>query len=526
MFRKIISFAAVVLCIAMITACSTPDQPAAVANQGGDTSATGTEAATNDDQPAEPAATGRDTVTINLPADISNLDPANTANNPDFTIFHQIFNRLVDNSAQGFVPAIAESWELVDDGMAYIFNLRQDVLFHNGQALTSADVVFTFQRAMESPFVGAPLAVIADVSAIDDYTVRFDLQHPFAPFLSAIQMIWIVSEQVVTEAGEDFGRNPIGTGPYMFANHQSGQSVQLIRFDDYFRGAPPIREVNFMVILNPATTSIAVEAGDIDLAIHAPAEDLNRLAGLPNLASTPFDTSSLNFVALNVNEAPFNDPLVRQAISHGIDRDSLVIMVADGFGTPAHSFLNDLTFGYSPDVTTYPFDVERARELLAEAGYPDGFEISLKTVGGAFDSQAQVLQGNLAAIGITARIELMDQAAFLNDLFTGAYDAAVLAISLGDDADNWSVVLASDGGMNFTGHHSAEIDRLFEAGRIATDANERIAIYRQAAQQVNDDAAFIPVFFTGSAYIHNSSLQMGWLDSSGSFRVSELRWLD
>jgi len=473
-----------------------------------------------------PAAGGetRDNVIINLTADISILDPHGTSSSPDFRLIDQIYTRLVDRTEHGFEGALAESWELAPDGLSYTFNLRSGVVFHNGQPFTARDVVFSFERAQQSPFTAANLTAMAGVVALDDYTVRIDLLHPFAPFLSSIQMIWIISEQVYNAEGEAFGRHPIGTGPYMFVEHVPGQSVQLTRFDYYYGEPAYIRDVSFMVILNPATTSIAVEAGDIDVAIAAPVEDLNRLGDLSNLSKRPFDTLSINFISLNVDVPILSNQLVRQAISHAIDRESFVIMVADGFGSPARGFINELTFGYSPNITQFPFDPERGRELLAEAGYPDGFNIRIGTIGGAFESQAQVLQSQLAAIGITAGIDLSEQSAFLGDLFSSNYEIAVLSITLTEDADIWSTVLTTDGGMNMTGFGSPEIDRLFEEGRVSTDANERVEIYRQIAQLVNDYSAFIPVFFTSTAIIHDANITMPWVGSGGGFRVASLRW--
>ena len=482
-------------------------------------------ACADDNAATEGASQVREDIIINVTADIVNLDPAQTVSSTDFVMFHQIFSRLVYDSADGFIPGLAESWELAADGLSYTFNIRQDVLFHNGDSLTAHDVVFTLERAMVSPYTAAPLAPISGVTALDDYTVRFDLHHQFAPFLSALQMIWIVGENSLTEAGDAFGRNPIGTGPYRFVSHQPGQSVQLTRFDDYFGTTPQIRDITYMIILNPATVSIAVEAGDIDLAVSAPPGDIARLSGIEGLTTTSFETRHLNFIALNVNAYPLDNPLVRQAIAHAVDRESTIAMVADGFGTPASSFLNRMTFGYSPDIEISSLDQNRARELLAEAGYPDGLEIPIRTIGGGtFDSFAQVLQGSLNQVGITSPIELMDQAAFLNDLFIGQYDIGLVAISLGADGDAWSIVFTSDGGMNFTGYTNPEIDRLFDHGRVITDANERIQTYSEIAQLINDSAAFIPVYFTSTSYVHPSNLRMGWIDANGSYRVSHMRW--
>jgi peptide/nickel transport system substrate-binding protein len=472
---------------------------------------------------AEPT---RDNVLINLTADIDLLDPHNTASSSDFAMFPEIFSRLVRQYHQDFLPSLATSWELAEDGLSYTFWLRDDVTFHNGDPFTAHDVVFSYERAMASPFVGAPLAPISGVTAVDDFQVRFDLHHQFAPFMTtAPASIWIVGENSVNEAGDNFGRYPIGTGPYRFVEHQPGRSIYLSRFDDYFGPTPAIRDIAYMIILNPATVSIAVEAGDIDIGVHVPPGDVLRLEEQAGLNVTRFDTTHINFITLNATQPPFDNPLVREAIARSIDRQGLITMVADGFGTPANGIFNELTFGFSPDVTPFARDDELARELLAEAGFPDGFDTTIRTIGGAFESPAQVLQANLANIGIRATIELMDQAVFIGDLFAHNYEIGVLAMSLGTDANGWDMVLTSEGGMNMTGLGDPDIDAWFEEGRIVTDPAARVEIYRNIAQRVNDTAAFIPIYFTSAAFVHNSDLQLGWIDAVSSFRVSDMRWL-
>ncbi|MCL1843840.1 MAG: ABC transporter substrate-binding protein [Defluviitaleaceae bacterium] len=478
----------------------------------------------NDDNGNDDNAETRDDIIIAMPSDISNLDPHNTAVSEDFRMFQLIFSNLLRESADGFVPSIAERWEMSGDGMSYTFFLRDDVYFHNGELLTSADVVFSFERAMVSPFVGAALIPVSSVTAVNDFEVRFDLHAPFAPFIPAVNSIWIVNEDVVTAAGgENF--EPIGTGPYVFVEHNSGISVEFTRFDDYFAGPAPIRDVTFRVILSPATTSIALEAGEIDLAIHLPYGDIDRLEGLDRLAARRFETASLNFLTINSLIPPFDNPLVREAINLSIDRPGMITMAAEGFGTPANSFINELTFGYSPDVTIAPRNEERARELLAEAGFPDGLDVIISVIGGMFDSHAAILQSNLASVGINAQIVLQDADVFITNVLTQNYEMGILAVALpGMDANAWADILTSDGGMNFSGYSDPDIDRWFDEARVSSDPAARLAAYRNIALRVNEISAFIPLYFTNSAYVHDAGLEIGYITATAAFRVDEIRW--
>ena len=516
-FKSALSFAALVLVLGLATACG-----------GGDTQEQQEQGQQGQGNAAPTGGPARDDIIIGLPADISNLDPHNTASASDFRMFELIFSNLVRNSPDGFIPSVAVSWERAEDGLSYTFNLRDDVYFHNGDLMTAGDVVFTFNRAMESPFVGAPLISIANVEAIGDFQVRFNLHHQFAPFIASIASIWIVSESIVEAMGDDFSRNPIGTGPYKFVEHQPGRSVHLTRFDEYFGGPAYIRDVTYMIVLSPATASIAVEAGDIDLSISVPPGDIARLEATPGRTATHFETNSLNFMTINLHMEPFDNPLVREAIARVVDRQGLITMVAEGLGTPAQSFLNELTFGYHPDVAPFERDVTRARELMAEAGFPNGFSTTIATIGdGVFEGWSQVIQANLAEIGITANIELLDQAVFIGNLFSFNYHIGLLSVALpGQDANAWDALFTSEGGMNMTGDNDPEIDQWFARARVATDPAARLEYYRLIAQRVNDTAAFIPLYFTNMAYVHHANLEMGFIGPTGNFRVDVIRWVD
>jgi peptide/nickel transport system substrate-binding protein len=523
-FRFLFVLVGILLVLALMAGCG----PAA-GDDGGNGAAQDPGTATTQDAATDaPAAeaVAQDVMSMNLAGDVSNLIPQQTAANTDFRAFTLMFSNLVRQVEDGFAPNAAERWETSPDGTSYTFWLRDDVLFHNGDLMTSRDVVFTFEEALVSPFVAAPLDAIASVTAIDDFIVRFDLHDPFAPFLLSVSTIWILNEDVITEQGDDAGRHPIGTGPYKFVEHQPGRSLYLTRFDDYFGGPAIIRDVQLMVILSPATLSIAVEAGDIDLGTNVPPGDFLRLGATDGLQITYLETSSLNFLTLNTLLPPFDDIRVREAIARAVDREGLIAMVGDGFGNPAYSFLNSLTFGHDPNIRPFPRDVAGARELLAEAGFPDGFSTTLMTVGGGgiFESIAQVIQANLADIGITVTIELLDQAVAINNLLTHNYNMGILAIALPADADAWGTFFMTGGGLNMSGMSDPEVDAWFEEGRVLMDAAMRLEIYSNIQQRINDYVPVVPLYFPVSAYVHNAALQMPWIDSVGNFRFDQVYW--
>ena len=332
---------------------------------------------------------GDDTIVVGLRSDsLVTLDPANYRDRETETVIRNMFDGLVTRTHDGeVVPEIAESWEQVDE-TTFDFTLREGVLFHNGDEMTADDVVFTFWRILEdgaidgatSPRRGL-LGPLESVEKVDDNTVRFNLSDPFPPFLQALVHFQIVPEGYLTEVGDaEFARNPIGTGPFVFVRGELESEIVLDRFDDYYGGAPDIEPVGtaqveraiFRNMPEPATRVSALLADEIHIAQAVPPDLVTRLEGEEGVEVLTTEGTRAFMIELNNAQPPFDDVRVRQALNYAIDWEGILEGIYLGYGAQLATAFLPSGFGFNPDLAPYPYDPERAAELLQEAGYDAG----------------------------------------------------------------------------------------------------------------------------------------------------------
>ena len=450
----------------------------------------------------------KDSLVMAVEGDMDSLDPLHTSSGVDYKIYRNIFDTLVIEGADGVEPSLAESWTISDDGMSYTFALRQDVTFHNGEPMTAKDVVFSINTAKKSPYWADHTASIKDAAAEDDYTVRVNLNYQYAPFLLAMTSICIVPEAAYTEAGEDFAQNPVGSGPYKFVSHEAGQNIQLTRFDEYFGEPAAIKDVKFEVITEASTTLVALETGDVDFAQDIAMSQVVTAQDNPELNVEILTSSGLVCLALNNKEAPFNDVRVRQALNYAINRENIVTISQEGNASAATSPFNEAYFGYSDEVKGYEYNVEKAKALLAEAGYEDGLELTLKIYDAmSLKEDAQTIQDDLKKVNVSVKIEMMEANAYLQDIFNGNYQMGALPISSSmPDIDNWDQFLKTGAGMNLFMYSNEKVDQIFDEAKKMTDDDERRAAYKELTQILIDDAAMVPLYFIPRIYITNKNL--------------------
>lgn len=502
MNRKILSlFLAFMLLISMLTGCSTKTQDNNANTSGNDKV--------------------KDSLVYAIQGDIATLDPLHAASNIDLEICANLYSKLLTPK---YEPDLAESWTMSDDGMYYIFNLRKGVKFHNGEEFKASDVVFTIDSAKKSPYVEIWAEPIKDVEEIDEYTVKINLNYPYSPFLLSLSQIHMENEKAVMEAGESYGQNPIGTGPYKFVKHETGQSVQLTRYDDYYKGPTSIKDVTYKVITDQNTTLIALQSGEVDISKNIPAISIQTIRQDANLSVHENDAISLFYIVLNTAAEPFNNIKVRQAVAHAVNKSSVAQVATEGMAKIADSVINEMTFGFSSNVKAYPFDVEKAKALLAEAGYPNGFELTIKTIDGSFKKCAEVVQENLSKIGITAKIELGELNAFFQDTMSGNYQMAISGITITQDLDSWQMVFESTGGMNESKYNNSKVDELFQQGRELTDPEQRLEKYEEMLTILNAEVPIIPLFFPTITYVANKDLNLGEFDVSDGYRIEDMSW--
>ena len=452
-------------------------------------------------------------------AEPKSLDPATVTAVNDFRILMNVYEGLVryaDGTLQ-VEPALAESWSISEDGKTYTFKLREGISFHDGSPLTAEAVKFNFDRMLdeEHPFHDTgpfPLAfffsAIDTVEAPDGDTVVFALKEPYAPFLSnlAYPTGLIVSPEAVREHGEDFGRNPSGTGPFRFAEWESNAKVVVVRNDDYWGGAPSLEAVVFRPITDANTRVAEMLAGGLDLMVEVPPDNVSQFDEDPAYVVHEQAGPHVWFLILNAKEGPMADKRVRQAVNYAIDKKSLVENVLQGTAEVAAGPTPPaFSWAYNENLEPYPHDPDKARELIREAGFEGAKLTFYVTEGGSgmLDPvpMGAAIQADLAEVGFDVEIETYEWNTFLgkvNPGLEGKADMAEMAWMTNDPDTLPYLALRTEafpdaGGFNSGYYSNPKVDELLEAARTSTDQDERASLYREMQEIVRDDApwAFI-----------------------------------
>lgn len=447
--------------------------------------------------PSTPSVTLRDTLVVGMGADAVSLDPHRSNDQSSSRVRGHIYETLIaqDNDLN-LIPGLAESWTQVD-ALTFEFKLKQGVTFHDGSPFTAADVKFTFDRAVASPDIGFIMNPIASTDVVDDFTVRLTTKFAFAPMLASLAhpAAAILSRNVVVD-GYDF-EMPVGTGPFKFVDRVVGDSLTLARFDDYHGTKAVTPNLVFRVIPDNSVRTIELETGAIDIAYDIGPADVNRVDSNPDLVLVRDANLSMTYIGFNFQKAPFDNIKVRQAINLALDMEAIVEVVMRGVGAPAFGPIGPNVFGANNDLEPYPFDVARARALMAEAGFPDGFETTLWTNENQIRMDiAEIAQNQLAEIGIKVTVQVLEWGAYLAATAAGEHDMFILGwTTVTADADYGLFPLFHSsqfgGPGNRTYYANARVDQLLEIGRESVDPAARLAAYREAQQIIRDEAPWI-----------------------------------
>ena len=450
-------------------------------------------------------------------AEPASLDPhVSTASN-DFRIAVNVYDGLVRNTpgTLEIEPALATDWTISDDGLEYTFNLREGVTFHDGTPFNADAVKFNFDRMLDEnhPFASTgpfPLAFffssIESVEVVDDLTVKFTLNEPFAPLMSnlASPSGLIVSPAAVEQHGADYGRNPVGTGPFKFEEWQSNTRVVVSRNEDYWDGPAPLEAVIFRPIADANTRVAEMLSGGIDVLLETPPDNVAQFRDDANFQLKEAVGPHVWYVMLNAKEGPFADKLVRQAVNYAVNKESLVNDVLQGTAdVSAGPIPPAFNWAYNEEVAPYPYDPEKARELLAEAGAEGASLTFLVTEGGSgmLDPvpMGTAIQADLAAVGLDVEIQTYEWNTFLSEVNPGLEGKADMAEMawMTTDPDTLpfltlrTAAFPDQGGFNSSYYSNPEVDALLDQARVSTDPEERGELYRQVQALVHEDAPWL-----------------------------------
>lgn len=507
---------ACLLLVSLFAGCGKTEEPAPAKEETPGESA---------EAPAAEGGEKRDDVNIYCEGVWTDLDPHGTGctTYTNMYLLNQMYEPLASVADNGdIVPVLATEWSINEDGTVYTFKLREGVKFHNGDEMTAEDVVFSLNRAFEAAPLETFSSFIDKAEVVDASTITVTLQEPFAPFLSYLEWFPITSESFAAE--NDLHTTVCGTGPYTLESIDFNLECKMVAFADYWRGEASIKNVTFKAITEATTASVAFESGDLDfffcynVSAYAPLEE----SGKYNTALMAQQHTAV--ILLNNAVEPLNNKLVRQALSYATDRETMIQIAYEGLAAPTYLMANTSSFGVTEDkfYNHYEYDLEKAKELLAEAGYPDGLDLGVMTVisGSYHEKYAQVWQQSLAQIGVT--VELVGSESAVADTVDHNYVTATMGETFMSDFAYTSTFYT---GNNKTCYANDRVTELYNLAASEVDSEKRLEYYGEVIDIVFDEAPCIPIFNKQVPWVWDKNLNAVLsCDPGHPYYVYDMSW--
>jgi len=494
---------------------------------GGSSSSNGTASTTSETSASDDSSP----LVVAVNQDFETLHPVNYSRSVEKDLINQIYDTLAiddpDDPAGDMISRLAESWEISDDECCYTFHLRQGVKFHDGSEVTAEDVGFSLDLCQASEYQGTLVDGMDHWEIVDDYTINVYTTTPYAPFLRSVVDVPIASKAYYESVDEsEFAQNPMGCGPYKFVSHKLGDSVVLEAFEDYYGGAPEIKNVTFKVLADAASISIGLRSGDLHFA-EVEASVLNTLEEDPNVEIETAKQTGFYFIAMNTEKEPYNNVTFRQAINYAIDREALVEAVLEGQGEVNSNLLTPEREGYSESEKQYGYDPELAKSLLAECGYPDGIDLGKLMVADRYKLMAQVIQSDLAKVGVTVELEIVEFNVYMDKLGDGDFGITCMRISFDGDTQQLALALRKDyvGYANSARWYDQKVEDLFDKAAVTVNDEERVAIYEEIFTYVQDQAVYCVLCNPSMLFAKRVGLETGTLVLEGYYYLQNFHWV-
>jgi len=502
-------------------------------------------------QPATPgAAAGQPvqggTLTLATQADVATFDPHHTGDVPSGMVQWHIYEELLEWTDEGVVgPSLATEWSWSDDGLTLTMKLKKGVKFHDGTDFNAQVVKYNFDRVRDPELAlrgRTMLSAVADIETPDDYTVVLKLSETSGSLMSnlASTQLGIVSQKALEEYGADISLHPVGTGPFELVQWDTKEKVVVKAFADYHGQKPYLDEIIFKPVPDQQARVAMLEAGDAQLAAPIPLQDIERIeadgrfvvdgiAGMDNL-----------HMPLNTLKEPFSDVRVRQALNYAVDNQALVDSVYLGYATPlTDSPLAPAMFGYMPVGEYYTYDVPKAKQLLADAGYADGFKMIIWIPDGRYIQDrrcSEAVAGYLKEIGVDVELQTYEWATYVSKLlgseaYKAEYDAVLISFAVGTrDADRGMASIYESTQwvpkrFNLSFYANDDVDAALQAARQDTDQQERLRLYGEAGKQIMEDAPAIFLVSYEFVGAYSNKVHGVQFDPNGGVRVSGA-WLE
>ncbi|MEM0899052.1 MAG: ABC transporter substrate-binding protein [Pseudomonadota bacterium] len=469
----------------------------------------------------------RTDLSVGMVLEPEHLDPtAGAAAAIDEVVYANVFEGLTRINEDGSVaPALAESWEISDDGKVYTFKLRSGAKFHDGTDLDAGDVVFSLDRARSGDSTNAQKALFAaieSVEAVDPTTVTVTLSEAAGSFL--YNMGWGDAVIVAPESADTNKEKPIGTGPFKFDRWSRGVSVDLVKSDDYWGDAPALEKVSFRFIADPAAATAALQAGDVQAFPNFPApEAIAAFEADPRFAVEIGSTEGETILSTNNAKPPFDNVLVRRAIAHAIDRQAIIDGAMFGLGTPIGTHFAPHNAAYVDLTGQSAFDPEKARGLLAEAGFADGFSATIKLPPPSYARRGgEIVAAQLREVGIDLEIIPVEWAQWLEQVFRNKdYDLTIVSHTEPNDIG----IYARDD--YYFQYDNVVLEAVIEKLDRTADPDDRTALFAEAQQIVADDAVNGFLFQLAKSGVWDAKLEGLWENSPVQANdMTKVRWTE
>ena len=447
------------------------------------------------------------TLTAAISGEPDQLDPHKTSAYPSFQVLENVFDTLVEPDENlEFQPALAESWETSEDGLTWTFDLRDGVRWHNGRELVADDVTYSYNRIIDEELANAyRFSSVESVTAPDADTVEIKVSRPTPNLLAnigAFKGTAIVAKENVEDGS--ITREPVGTGAFRFDSYSPGDALRLTRNDDYWGGDVPLDGVEFRFVSEATVALTNLQGGQVQWTDNVPPQQVESLRDSDDLELQTVASNDYWYFAANQARKPYDDPRVRQALAFGIDREQITEAAKFGLATVNQTAIPEGS-AFHHDYAPYERDVEKAKQLLADAGVTTPLKMDLMVTNEYPEtvSAAQVMQSQLREIGVEVSIRTLDFASWLDQQAQGNFDVFMLGWLGNIDPDDFYYAQHRTGAnFNFQKYSNPEVDRALDAARAETDQEARKELYETAVEQIVDDASYV--------YLYNPQVVQAW----------------
>ena len=469
----------------------------------------------------------------------SSLDPTvSSGRGNDKFIMNQIYEPLLNIDKSGkYIPGLAEAWEFKDE-KTIILKLKKNVKFHDGTDFNAEAVKFVLDRALKPETNAGFRSEIADIQAVevvDPMTVKLNLKTPSSVILGALSNYagYMISPTAIQKYGKDIVRNPVGTGPFKMKEAVEGDHITLVKNDSYHimgkdgKPLPYLDGMEIKIIPDDSVKLVNLKSGSLDLLDSVQTMNIKSLTQSKDYAAVSTEAGRAFKIIMNPNVAPWNKKEVRQAVAYAVDRDEFVKVVADGYGT-VEPFIAMKSQWYYDSVTPYSYNAAKAKELLTQAGYPNGLKAKLSYTSREPDKTiVQLVQNQLKKVGIETEIETFDRLAFNDKWYKGNGDIGLnfASIPKPDPYIHYNIYYGANAVNNVSGYSNKKFDELLEQSKLTNDAEKRKGLLKQAQAVFLDDSVEVVLFHLPLYIAYNKKLQNVQVDPDGAWASLGDAWL-